>query len=93
VRNPNTELEPAAPRGEERTEWLNPRATHDRGRDERPTRFAHAGRHRAGSYLRLGHRHDQRIVLTKRTPIGWFFGFAIAFCFLMLLNVTIGQPC
>ena len=31
------------------------------------------------------------IVLTKRTPIGWFFGFAIAFLFLMLLNVTIGN--
>ncbi len=31
------------------------------------------------------------IVLTKRTPIGWFFGFAIAFAFLMLLNVTIGH--
>ncbi|MBM3820861.1 MAG: hydrogenase [Acidimicrobiia bacterium] len=31
------------------------------------------------------------IVLTKRTPIGWFFGFAIAFAFLMLLNLTIGH--
>ncbi len=31
------------------------------------------------------------IVLTKRTPIGWFFGFAIAFVFLMVLNVTIGH--
>ena len=31
------------------------------------------------------------IVLTKRTPIGWFFGFAIAFAFLMLMNVTIGH--
>ena len=31
------------------------------------------------------------IVLTKRTPIGWFLGFAIAFAFLMLLNVTIGH--
>src|SRR5687767_1605058 len=31
------------------------------------------------------------IVLTKRTPIGWFLGFAIAFVFLMLLNVTIGH--
>src|SRR5215212_2707806 len=29
------------------------------------------------------------IVLTHRTPIGWFFGFAIAFMFLMVLNVTI----
>ena len=31
------------------------------------------------------------IVLTKRTPIGWFLGFGIAFVFLMLLNVTIGH--
>jgi molybdopterin-containing oxidoreductase family membrane subunit len=31
------------------------------------------------------------IVLTKRTPIGWFLGFAIAFAFLMLMNVTIGH--
>ena len=31
------------------------------------------------------------IVLTRRTPIGWFFGFALAFAFLMLLNVTIGH--
>jgi molybdopterin-containing oxidoreductase family membrane subunit len=31
------------------------------------------------------------IVLTKWTPIGWFFGFAIAFGLLMLLNLTIGN--
>ena len=31
------------------------------------------------------------IVLTKRTPIGGFLGFAIAFAFLMLLNVTIAK--
>ena len=30
-------------------------------------------------------------ILTNRTPIGWFLGFAIAFVFLMLLNVTIGK--
>jgi molybdopterin-containing oxidoreductase family membrane subunit len=29
------------------------------------------------------------IILSRRTPLGWFFGFAIAFAFLMLLNVTI----
>ena len=29
------------------------------------------------------------IVLTKRTPIGWFLGFAIAFAFLMLLDVKV----
>src|SRR3954452_3681951 len=28
-------------------------------------------------------------VLSKRTPVGWFFGFAIAFILLMVLNVTI----
>jgi molybdopterin-containing oxidoreductase family membrane subunit len=28
-------------------------------------------------------------VLSKRTPIGWFLGFAIAFVLLMVLNVTI----
>ncbi|HEY6506988.1 MAG TPA: hypothetical protein VIY56_03190, partial [Vicinamibacterales bacterium] len=31
------------------------------------------------------------VVLTRRTSIGWFFGFAIAFSLLMLLNVTIGK--
>jgi molybdopterin-containing oxidoreductase family membrane subunit len=31
------------------------------------------------------------IVLSKRTPIGWFLGFAVAFGFLMLLNLTIGH--
>src|SRR3954449_489693 len=32
-----------------------------------------------------------QIVLSKRTPIGWFLGFAIAFLFLMVLNVTIAK--
>ena len=31
------------------------------------------------------------VVLTKRTPIGWFLGFFIAFCLLMVLNMTIGN--
>jgi Ni/Fe-hydrogenase subunit HybB-like protein len=31
------------------------------------------------------------IILTKRTPIGWFLGFAIAFLFLLLFNVTVGH--
>src|SRR4026209_340649 len=31
------------------------------------------------------------VVLTKRTPLGWFLGFAVAFAFLMLLNMTIGN--
>src|SRR6478736_2144751 len=31
------------------------------------------------------------LVLSKRTPIGWFFGFAIAFMLLMVLNVTIAK--
>src|SRR4249919_111710 len=29
------------------------------------------------------------IVLTHRTPVGWFLGFAVAFFFLMILNLTI----
>ncbi|MBI4888203.1 MAG: polysulfide reductase NrfD [Acidobacteria bacterium] len=31
------------------------------------------------------------IILTKRTPIGWFVGFGIAFVFLLLFNVTVGH--
>ena len=31
------------------------------------------------------------LVLSKRTPIGWFFGFAIAFALLMVLNVTVAK--
>ncbi len=31
------------------------------------------------------------IVLTKRTPVGWFFGFAVAFGFLMIFNVTLAN--
>ena len=31
------------------------------------------------------------LVLTKRTPPGWFFGFGIAFLLLMLLNYTIAK--
>src|SRR6187397_3011060 len=31
------------------------------------------------------------LVLSKRTPIGWFFGFFIAFVLLMILNLTIGN--
>jgi molybdopterin-containing oxidoreductase family membrane subunit len=30
-------------------------------------------------------------VLSKRTPIGWFFGFCIAFMLLMVMNLTIGK--
>ena len=30
-------------------------------------------------------------MLTKRTPIGWFLGFFIAFVLLMVLNMTIGN--
>src|SRR6188472_484397 len=30
-------------------------------------------------------------VMSKRTPIGWFFGFAIAFALLLVLNVTIAK--
>ena len=31
------------------------------------------------------------VVLTKRTPIGWFLGFFVAFVLLMILNMTIGN--
>src|SRR5678816_3489020 len=31
------------------------------------------------------------VVLSKRTPIGWFLGFFIAFILLMILNMTIGN--
>src|SRR5512134_2933295 len=31
------------------------------------------------------------VVLTKRTPLGWFLGFFIAFILLMILNLTIGN--
>jgi len=31
------------------------------------------------------------IVMTKRTPVGWFLGFAVAFAFLMVFNVTVGH--
>ncbi|HZM59929.1 MAG TPA: NrfD/PsrC family molybdoenzyme membrane anchor subunit [Vicinamibacterales bacterium] len=31
------------------------------------------------------------VVLSKRTPLGWFLGFAVAFGLLMVLNVTIGK--
>ena len=31
------------------------------------------------------------IILTKRTPIGWFLGFGIAFLLLLVFNVTVGH--
>jgi len=31
------------------------------------------------------------VVLTKRTPLGWFLGFFVAFVLLMILNMTIGN--
>ena len=31
------------------------------------------------------------VVLAKRTPIGWFLGFFVAFILLMILNMTIGN--
>src|SRR5688572_5589778 len=30
-------------------------------------------------------------VLEKRTPIGWFLGFGVAFVLLMILNLTVGN--
>jgi Ni/Fe-hydrogenase subunit HybB-like protein len=56
-----------------------------------------AGDNRTPAVIAPGHDFNSvtdaisGIVLTKRTPIGWFLGFAIAFAFLMLLNVTIGN--
>src|SRR5690348_5754210 len=50
---------------------------------------------RTPAVLAPGHNFESvtdsisHMVLSKRTPIGWFFGFAIAFCLLMVLNVTI----
>ena len=31
------------------------------------------------------------LVLTKKTPVGWFFGFAIAFSLLMVMLATVGH--
>ncbi|HZJ33317.1 MAG TPA: NrfD/PsrC family molybdoenzyme membrane anchor subunit [Vicinamibacterales bacterium] len=31
------------------------------------------------------------VVMSKRTPLGWFLGFGIAFLLLMILNLTIGN--
>ena len=31
------------------------------------------------------------VVMSKRTPLGWFLGFGIAFMLLMILNLTIGK--
>jgi hypothetical protein len=38
----------------------------------------------------LGHRQDQLDRLKRKTPLGWFFGFAISFALfqLMLLAIT-----
>src|SRR3954463_3511914 len=33
-----------------------------------------------------------QMVLSKRAPVGWLFGGAIAFALLMVLNVTIAKP-
>ena len=45
---------------------------------------------RAGLHLRHGHRQDQRDrPARKRTPLGWWAGFAVAFLFAMLLFVSL----
>src|SRR5687768_2813859 len=52
---------------------------------------------RTPAVIAPGHSFDSvtdsiaHTVLAKRTPIGWFLGFGIAFMLLMLLNLTIGK--
>src|SRR5688500_19727182 len=52
---------------------------------------------RTPAVIAPGHTFDtvtdtiSHTVLSKRTPIGWFVGFAIAFLLLMILNLTIGH--
>src|SRR5688500_14894868 len=69
------------------------------GQPHDPTR-SHAEKEllkRTPPVIAPGHTFDSvtdtisHTVLTKRTPIGWFLGFGIAFLLLMLLNLTIGN--
>src|SRR5215212_3789996 len=52
---------------------------------------------RTPAVIAPGHSFDSvtetiaHTVLSKRTPIGWFLGFGIAFMLLMILNLTIGN--
>ncbi|HZI65341.1 MAG TPA: hydrogenase, partial [Thermoanaerobaculia bacterium] len=52
---------------------------------------------RTPAVIAPGHTFDtvtdviSHTVLTKRTPIGWFLGFGVAFVLLLVLNMTIGK--
>jgi Ni/Fe-hydrogenase subunit HybB-like protein len=52
---------------------------------------------RTPAVIEPGHTFDtvtdtiSHTVLTKKTPLGWFLGFGIAFALLMVLNMTIGK--
>src|ERR671913_1673664 len=52
---------------------------------------------RTPAVIAPGHSFDSvtdtiaHTVLSKRTPIGWFLGFGVAFILLMVLNLTIGN--
>jgi Ni/Fe-hydrogenase subunit HybB-like protein len=52
---------------------------------------------RTPAVIETGHTFESvtetigRVVLSKRTPLGWFFGFFIAFMLLMIMNLTIGK--
>ena len=52
---------------------------------------------RTPAVIAPGHSFDSvtatiaHTVLSKRTPLGWFLGFGIAFMLLMVLNLTIGK--
>src|SRR3989440_2084456 len=61
----------------------------DEQRDEHPS--IHATHPVVGSELTFGSVTDKisSIVLKRKTPIGWFFGFAISFALSQLLLLTI----
>ena len=52
---------------------------------------------RTPAVIEPGHTFDSvtetisHTVLSKKTPLGWFLGFGIAFALLMILNMTIGN--
>ena len=95
MRNPNTELEPTrratAAKGKALVDGSS-------GTDRTSDVAAEAALlARTPAVITPGHTFDSvtdtisHIVLTKRTPIGWFLGFGIAFVLLMILNMTIGN--
>src|SRR4026208_1295855 len=70
-------------------------ADHTESARHTPEELALLARTPAG--ITPGHTFDsvtaviRHTVLNKKTPIGWFLGFAIAFALLMVLNMTIGN--